>query len=129
VWLTLKALPDPKDTDQKENFFTINDYQKPISALYLTTKTLDMRFKSGLIDGGNFGWGNLILTTLLKKEVPSPFPLRSISPGFMPEQLLLLDWPRWKNAHWDDSQTDDLEKPTDSSSATRSNSQAPWENK
>jgi hypothetical protein len=128
VWLTLDALPDPDDTKRKENFFTINDYQKPISALYLTPETLDMRFKSGLIEGGNYGWGNLILTTLLKKEVPSPFPLRAVAPDFMPEQLLLLDWPRWKNAHWGDSEKD-LEKTPAASPQARANTQAPWENK
>jgi hypothetical protein len=98
VWLTLNALQDPSNLESRENFFTINDFQKPISGLYLTPKTLDLHFQSELIRAGNYSWGTFILNTLLHKEVPSPFPLGKIAPDYLPEQMFLSDWERWRKA-------------------------------
>lgn len=94
MWLTLEAENDPQDTGQKENVFTINDFEKPINGLYLTPRTLDMRFGSDMVRGGRRSWGNLILNIMLRKEVPKPFPLREIVPEFLPEQLFITDWKR-----------------------------------
>jgi hypothetical protein len=97
LWLTLNATPNPKDPDSRENFFTINDYQKHINALYLTPETMDSRFLSQWVRAGEKSWGSFILETLMKKEVPSDFPLRAIPAGFLPEQLFLSDTKaRWR---------------------------------
>ena len=96
VWLTLKCMPDAKDTTVHEDFFAINDYQKPINELYLTPQTMDGRFLSQWIKAGERSWGSFILETFLKKEVPRYFPLSQMPTGWLPEQLVLCDWQRWK---------------------------------
>jgi hypothetical protein len=98
VWLTLNALPDPSTPNSRENFFAINDFEKPINGLYLTQKTLDGRFQSEMIRPANFGWGTLVLSIILNKgNVPAPFPLRENGSEFVPEQqMFLTDWKRWQ---------------------------------
>jgi hypothetical protein len=96
VWLTLNATSDPNNPDSPENFFSINDFLKPINALYLTPRTLDSRFVSGWIRAGDFSWGDFVVNTLLKSEVPPEFPLRQMPSGYLPEQLFLSDWKRWR---------------------------------
>ena len=98
VWLTLKCAPDAKDTTTHEDFFAINDYQKPINALYLTPKTMDARFLSQWIKAGERSWGNFILEFFVSKRVPYNFPLSQSPAGWMPEQLGLTDWQRWKKS-------------------------------
>jgi hypothetical protein len=103
VWLTLRALPDPKDPTLKEDFAVINDYQKPINGLYLTHQTLNRRFIEGLM-GANQSWGHFVLQILVRREVPDPFPLTRL-PVRTPEdleqsiyggRLILMDWERWR---------------------------------
>jgi hypothetical protein len=96
VWLTLNATSDPQNPESQEHFFSINDYQKPISALYLTPKTLDNRFVTGWVRSGDHSWGSFIINTVLKNEVPPDFPLRQMPSGYLPEQLILSDWKRWR---------------------------------
>ena len=87
VWLTLNAQAD---------FFAISDELKPVRGLYLTPQTMDARFLSQWIRAGEFSWGSFILESLLKKEIPPTFPLRKSPGGFLPEQMFLTDWERWK---------------------------------
>ena len=96
VWLTLKCGPDAKDPNTHEDFFTINDYQKPINLLYLTPQTMDSRFLSQWIRAGEQSWGSFILETLVKKKVPDYFPLNQTQTGWLPEQIMLTDWERWR---------------------------------
>jgi hypothetical protein len=95
VWLTLKCAPDVKDPNTHEDFFTINDYHKPISLLYLTPQTMDARFLSQWYRPGELSWGNFILKTLVNKKVPNYFPLNQTPEGWLPEQIVLTDWQRW----------------------------------
>ena len=95
VWLTLRAVPDTKDRTVHEDFFAINDYQKPISALYLTPETMDSKFLTQWIQAGELSWGSFILQTVLLKEEPPIFPLRKAPGGWLPYQLLLTDYDRW----------------------------------
>jgi hypothetical protein len=95
VWLTLNCMPDPRDKATHEDFFAINDYQKPINALYLTPETMDKRFLSQWIRAGELSWGSFVLDCLVKKRVSGSFPLGQMPVGFLPEQLLLADWQRW----------------------------------
>jgi len=96
VWLTLKCTADSRDAGSGESFFAINDYYKPINALYLTPRTMDARFLSQWIRAGDQSWGNFILESLLQKRVPGYFPLSESQSGWLPEQLVLTDWQRWR---------------------------------
>ncbi len=86
MWLTLNAQSD---------FFSIYDYQKPISALYLTPATMDNRFLSQWVHAGEYSWGNFALGMVLKKELPADFPLKHSPVGFLPDQCFVTDSDRW----------------------------------
>jgi hypothetical protein len=96
VWLTLKCMPDAKDPNTHEDFLAINDYQKPINALYLTPQTMDMRFLSQGIGAGEQSWGSFAVEAVVKRKVPDFFPLRQSPTGWFSDQLVLTDWQRWK---------------------------------
>ena len=87
IWTTL---------DAQEQFFAVNDLLKPVRALYLTPQTMDSRFLTQWVRAGEHSWGNLILAYLWRPETLRSFPLRQSPPGFLPEQLFLTDWDRWK---------------------------------
>lgn len=91
LWLTL---------DLSEDFYTINDYQKPIQGLYLTPVTMDAKFSSNFLRTGEFSWGDFILKSMYKSELPRDFPLSSASKEavFWPEEIFLTDWNRWQTA-------------------------------
>jgi hypothetical protein len=63
-------------TQSKRDFFTINDHQKPIRALYLTHATGEGVFESldQWIRAGDEGWGDFIMSCLLRKEQGKPGP-------------------------------------------------------
>jgi hypothetical protein len=89
VWLTL---------DLNKDFYAINDYQKPVKGLYLTAVTMDAKFVSNFLRSGEFSWGDFILKSMYKSELPRDFPLRSAPTGvlFWPEEVFLSDWSRWR---------------------------------
>lgn len=87
VWLTPNAQSD---------FYAINDYLKPIKALYLTPRTMNGRFLTDWILPREYNWGNFVLESVLRKEIPPNFPLRKAPEGLWPEQLFLTDWERWR---------------------------------
>jgi 4-amino-4-deoxy-L-arabinose transferase-like glycosyltransferase len=88
VWLTMNVKPD---------FFTINDFQKPVKGIYFTHLTLDERFLSRLVKGDDRSWGRFVLESLLKGNVPVGFPLRNAWSDVLPDQVFLSDWERWRN--------------------------------
>lgn len=87
AWLTLNA---------QEDYFAVNDFMKPVRALYLTPETMDSRFLSEWVRAGEHSWGAFILDILTSRNTPPTFPLRKMPGGFLPEQLFLTDWDRWK---------------------------------
>ena len=89
IWLTQTLQPE---------FFNINDYQKQISILYLTRVTTDRRFASQWIIGTEQTWGTFILDCILRNQVPAFFPLRKTQPGWLPDQMMLADWERWRKS-------------------------------
>jgi hypothetical protein len=89
MWLTLNA---------QSEFFAVNDFMKPVVMLYLTPATMDKRFLSQWIRAGEQSWGSFILESTQRKEVPPSFPLRKSQAGWLPEQLVLTDWERWRKA-------------------------------
>ena len=98
TWLTLRATPERRDLAGREDFFAINDYMKPIQAVYLTPITTDARFITDW--AGDRSWGSFVLQTSIAKEVPPGWPLAK-SPdlknyGLFSNQIVLTDWERWK---------------------------------
>jgi hypothetical protein len=89
VWLTLNA---------QDDFFAINDYLKPVQALYLTPETMNGKFVSDLVRSGEYSWGNFIIKGVLQNQIPPSFPLRNAPTGFLPDRLFLTDRERWKTA-------------------------------
>jgi 4-amino-4-deoxy-L-arabinose transferase-like glycosyltransferase len=89
VWITL---------DWQDEFNTINKNMKPVQALYLTPLTMDGKFVSEWMEGGERSWGSFLLQALNDKSVPVAFPLTKAPAGFFPERLFLSDSERWKMA-------------------------------
>ena len=98
LWLTLNADHD---------FFEINDFQKPIQGLYLTSLTLDQRFYSQMLRENPLGfrtmvekgaktWEGLALVSLAREQVPTGFPFKVAAPSLMHDQLFLTDRVRWR---------------------------------
>ncbi len=88
VWLSL---------DAQTEFFAINDYVKPVSALFLTPETLDDKFFSGMARGGDeSSWGHFILTVTVQNQFPKGFPLNV--PRILQSGFFLTDRERWKTA-------------------------------
>lgn len=87
IWLTLNA---------DDDFFEINDYQKTISALYLTPLTTDKKFLSGWVMAGEKNWASFVVGALLSRQIPKGFPLTKSMAGLLPEQVFLTDWERWR---------------------------------
>ncbi|HEY1489756.1 MAG TPA: glycosyltransferase family 39 protein, partial [Verrucomicrobiae bacterium] len=76
VWNTLDAQAD---------FFAINDYMKPVQALYLTPLTMDGKFVSDWVQTRDISWGNFIVDTVIKSQFPTGFPLHFAPKGFLPD--------------------------------------------
>jgi hypothetical protein len=89
VWLSL---------DAQTEFFAINDYLKTVSALYLTPQTMDAKFVSEWVQTRDFSWGNFIVDSVVKGNIPPGFTLRNAPTGFLPDRLFLTDRDRWKMA-------------------------------
>jgi hypothetical protein len=96
MWLTLNCMPDANDRTTHEDFVSINDFQKPINVLYLTPVTMDAKFVSGWIKAGERSWGQFIVEMLTSHKVPDYFPLNQTEKGWLPDQIMLADWPRWR---------------------------------
>ena len=75
VWLTLNA---------QDDFFAINDYLKPVQALYLTPETMDAKFVSDWVRADEHSWGNFILQAVAQSQIPTSFPLHHAPTGFFP---------------------------------------------
>jgi hypothetical protein len=87
VWNTLDAQVD---------FFAINDYMKPVQALYFTPLTMDGKFVSDWVQTRDISWGNFIVDTVIKNQFPPGFPLHFAPTGFLPDRMFLTDRQRWK---------------------------------
>jgi hypothetical protein len=67
VWLTLTV---QDDDDPPDDFFAINDYMKPVSALYFIPQTLNTGLLSQWARPDNHSWGNFVLQCLANQRVP-----------------------------------------------------------
>ena len=100
VWTTLNV----KDQKGHDDFFTVNDLQKPVHGLYLTTLTMDARFYSQMLRGQDWAWGKFVMDSLVTTNgLPVGFPLKHAPAGpyLGNGQLFLTDWPRWAKSRPD----------------------------
>lgn len=98
VWLTRITIPlhnSEQEQEWRESFLAINDALKPVNALYLTQTTTDGRFLTDWMRSGESSWGEFVIHTVLDRVPPQGFPLHSLAPGYLPEQILLYDSVRW----------------------------------
>ena len=84
VWLSANAGAD---------FFAINDYQKPVQALYLSRQIIESPFFDWVQIGGEQSWGNFVLQCVMRANqhqppVPPAFPLHYLQAGW-PDLFLL----------------------------------------
>lgn len=86
IWLPLNSESDFMDIHKQRN----------VSALYLTPRTLDNRFLTQWVKGENQGWGGFVAEILLRREVPTGFPLKKAYADWFPEHLFLSDYVRWQ---------------------------------
>jgi hypothetical protein len=92
VWLTLNATANHDDpTAWQESFFAINDQLRPVHALCLTRRSMDVRIQSEWYSAAPQSWQRFIVETLARKQVPASFPLTITPPGYFPEMLVLYD--------------------------------------
>jgi hypothetical protein len=89
VWLTLNS---------DDDFFAINDYLKPVQALYLTPEIMDGKFLSDWIRGGDRSWGKFVVQAISQSQIPNGFPLRHVPVGSaaIESGIFLTDQERWK---------------------------------
>ncbi len=92
VWQSIRYRANP-DEKFKNDFYEINDHRQPVSALYLTAKTLkNLETQSvwnwSVGDDRGQEWESFVLGTFLKHEVPTGFPLKRAPLGLMPEIFL-----------------------------------------
>jgi len=118
LWLPPKATHSKQETASTSDLTSINDYVKPLAAVYLTTQTGDSRFLSEFLRGGwgMIYWQAYLLSNAIEEakrqneglsktdqkpvppaEVPiADFPLRKLAPGFADAaQIVLTDRERW----------------------------------
>jgi predicted membrane protein len=89
IWTTM---------DARGSFYTVNDEHKTVSALYLTTLSIDGRYLTDILRGKNQEWGRFAVEAIWRTNLPPKFPLRDARSGYVPDQLLLCDRPRWHEA-------------------------------
>ena len=77
-------------------FFQLNDYIKPVHALYLTLNTLDGKLFSDCLQGSRDSWGNFVLKSVAANQLPIDFPLRNFPEETLLSGMFLTDRPRWK---------------------------------
>lgn len=85
AWLTL----DPKDV------LNINDYQRPVQAIYLSPLTIDVKFLTQMVKGEYKPWGKFLLQSMLTSSVPKGFPLQEMWSDILPDHIFMSDRPRW----------------------------------
>lgn len=86
VWTTL---------DDKQDFFAINDYLKPVQGLYLSMLTLDGKLITDCVRSGKNGWSRLALDAVLTRHTPPGFPLSYQTTTNLSSGLFLSDRQRW----------------------------------
>ena len=88
VWLTLNA---------QDDFFAVNDYLKPVLALYFTSETMDGKPLTEWAHSSKDSWGQFMLYIFSQNKPPQIFSLRYAAPDVY-TGMFLTDRERWKTA-------------------------------
>lgn len=91
VWVTLDY-----GAKAEGDFYEINDHYKAIKGIYLTPITTDAKLLNEMWRPREGAWGKFYLEVLVKKNVPTGFPLKFAPPALMPDQLFISDRIRWR---------------------------------
>lgn len=86
VWTTINS---------QYEFSQLNDYIKPVNALYLSLNTLDGKLFSECLQGGDSSWGNFTLKTVIAHQLPEGFPLKNFPQETLISGICLTDRIRW----------------------------------
>jgi hypothetical protein len=79
------------------DFFAVNDYLKPIKALYVSDLTLDEKFRPNMLAVPADSWGAFVLGATVLKQVSLPLTSSASDVGFQ-SGIFLTDRPRWLDA-------------------------------
>jgi hypothetical protein len=88
VWLTL---------DSEDNFFAVNDYLKPVQALYLTSETMDGKLFTEWGPSPKDSWGHFMIYMLSQNKPPQAFSLQLAAP-YVQSGVFLTDRERWRTS-------------------------------
>jgi hypothetical protein len=88
VWLTL---------DSQDEIIAVNDYLKPVQALYLTSQTMDGKLFSEWGPSPKDSWGHFMMYILAQNKPPQTFNLQFAAPQIQ-SGLFLTDRDRWGTA-------------------------------
>jgi Dolichyl-phosphate-mannose-protein mannosyltransferase len=82
----------------KEDFFVLNDYQRPVQALYLSPLTSNLPWhKSFFETSEDHSWFRFMLDLTLRRSLPDNFPLKAIPKGYLEfGHLFLAQKPWWQ---------------------------------
>ncbi len=102
VWMTLKYRDDVKE-GQKEDFFQVHNFLKPVSGLDVSRKTLETMPTKALWDwlrakeevstweevvDQSSSWHDFFLSVFVRGQIPGGFPLKRAPHGIWPELFL-----------------------------------------
>jgi hypothetical protein len=76
-------------------FIALNDFIKPVNALYLTLYTLDGKLLSECVQGGVGNWNNFAYKTVAYNQLQKDFPLVNSPLESLNSSLFLSDRKRW----------------------------------
>jgi hypothetical protein len=85
IWLTL---------DAQDDFFAVNDYLKPVEALYLTSETMDGKLFTEWGPSSKNSWGHFMMAILSQNKSPQTFSLQFAAP-YVLSGMFLTDRVRW----------------------------------
>jgi len=86
IWTTLNS---------QYEFVSLNDFIKPVNALYLTRNTLDGRLFSDCLQGGRDSWYNFVYQIVATNKLPKNFPLTAFPVESLEFGFFLADHQRW----------------------------------
>jgi len=87
IWLT---------SDAQDQFYSLNDYLRPVQGIFITAETMDGKMFTGLHSTRPDTWTHFSLDVLAKNLIPQRFPLVHVAPSaFVSSGLFLTDHDRW----------------------------------
>jgi hypothetical protein len=76
-------------------FFSLNDYIKPVHGLYLSFNTLNDKLLTECLQGGVDSWGYFVWQQLASNNLPTDFPMKYFPLEALGSGMFIADSPRW----------------------------------